>query len=53
MAQPARLGQASALTLSWATEPDELEDGEDAALQLELPSQSRLTSCLSSAIECP
>jgi hypothetical protein len=51
MAQPARLGQASALTLSWATEPDELEDDENTALQLELPSQSRLTNCLSSAIE--
>jgi hypothetical protein len=49
MAQPARLGQATALTLSWATDPDELEDDENVSLQLEFPRQSRLANCLSSA----
>jgi hypothetical protein len=51
MAHNPRQALAAPLTITWLTEPDQIDDDENSTLTVELPKRSRLVQCISEAKE--
>lgn len=51
MAHNPRQALAAPLTITWLTEPDQIDDDENSTLTVELPKRSRLVKCISEAKE--